>query len=134
VKRIHEEFGPQIQQARNSSPSSLVSMSKSYENGGHDRETKTIASFYAQKNPAFSEEKEWRILLVDYPSSISQLRYREANGLITPYLEIEIEVDAISAVTLGPLHPTPERDIERMLRRFDSSARVRRSSASYVVR
>jgi hypothetical protein len=134
VKAVHEEFGSQIAQARSGRDGDFITMRKDYSNGGHDRETKTVARFFAVKNPAFKEEREWRFLLVDYPSSIPDLKFRESSSLISPYVEIPIELDAISSVTLGPLHPTPTRDVERMLSTFGMNLNVRSSAASYVVR
>ena len=82
VKAIHEEFGPQIDQAQQGGEGDFISMSKDYGNGGHDRETLMVGRFFALKNPAFSEEREWRLILVDYPSSIPNLKFRESNSLI----------------------------------------------------
>lgn len=134
VKEIRGEFGAQIEQARMSGEGGHISMSKNYENGGHDRETSVISGFFTIKNPAFKEEQEWRLLLVDYPSSVKALKFRQSNGLISPYIEIPIELGVISSVSLGPLHPTPERDIERLLKSSGVAIPVRKSTATYVVR
>lgn len=134
VKSIHAEFGDQIDQARSGRDGDYITMSKRYDNGGHDRETSSVARFFSIKNPAFQEEREWRLLLVDYPSSIPNLIFRESNGLLSPYIEIAIEPNAISSITLGPLHPTPSRDIERLLSTFGIDKPVNKSVASYVLR
>jgi Protein of unknown function (DUF2971) len=134
AKSFHEEFGSQIEQARRGSDGDFITMGKNYEHGGHDRETATVSRFFCIKNPAFSEEREWRLLLVDYPSGIPNLEFRESNGLFSPYMAFPVDLESIASVTLGPLHPTPPTDVERMLSKLGVAASVRRSAASYVVR
>ncbi|MDZ4276795.1 MAG: DUF2971 domain-containing protein [Erythrobacter sp.] len=130
---IYAEFDDQIEQGRKCIGDN-VSFSKDYSNDGHDRVTALINNLFTLKNPAFQEENEWRLLLVDYPSSIENIGFRESNSLLSPYVEVPFDADLISTICLGPLHPTPPSDIERLLKVYGIDARVKRSSASYVVR
>jgi len=53
------------------------------------------------KNPAYSYEKEVR--LVKSISKIQdQIQFREARGLIVPYIDIEIDSDCVSEIIVGP--------------------------------
>jgi Protein of unknown function (DUF2971) len=51
------------------------------------------------KNPAFSEESEWRLLKI---SPDETPKFRPARGIIVPYLELPIPSDVLKSVTLGP--------------------------------
>lgn len=132
TKRIWEEFKPQIEEGRKGKGD--ISFGKDYSNGGHDRATNLISELFTVKNPAFQEEKEWRLLLVDYPTKIPEMKFRENNSLLTPYLELQITDDMIASVRLGPANPTPERDIEKLLSAYKIDATVWKSSATFIVR
>jgi hypothetical protein len=100
-----------------------------------------LDKFFKFKSDAFSEEDEVR--LVSYamhngkhahpaPSPVS---YREANGKIVPYREVELAdmgEPVIAEVVLGPKNPTPLTVVERFLEAsgFPNVA-VRYSNATY---
>ncbi|MFZ0591408.1 MAG: DUF2971 domain-containing protein [Bryobacteraceae bacterium] len=50
------------------------------------------------KNPAFQEEREWRLL--SFPSA--GIKFRIAGGRMVPYFENRFPLDAIRVVRLGP--------------------------------
>lgn len=133
TKKIWEEFKDQIEEGRRGN-GATVSFGKDYGNDGHDRVTNLISELFTVKNPSFQEEKEWRLLLVDYPSNIPVIEFRENNSLLSPYLKLPITDDMISSVVLGPANPTPERDIKKLLSAYKVDATVRKSSASFIVR
>lgn len=99
-----------------------------------ERENKLIARLFEHKNPAFQEEKEWRFFVVQFPDQLRDLDYREAGGLLSPFVCIPLDISAIEKVTLGPTHPTPLQDVEGLLKKFKIQADVCRSTASYVQR
>lgn len=60
------------------------------------------------KNNAFSEEKEWRFFAQKKENDSEAMEFREANGLLIPYLRFPIEADGIEVkrIVCGPtLHP-----------------------------
>lgn len=131
--RIGKEFRDQIEEAR-AGKGDIISFGKEYGNDGHRRVTNLISELFTIKNPSFQEEKEWRLLLVDFPSNIPGMEFRESNSLLSPYLELEIADDMIASVLLGPTNPTPKRDIEKLLSAYNIRAAVSRSSATFVAR
>ena len=83
------------------------------------------------KSPAFSEEKEWRVVHVesrDRPSNVAEVKFRTTATNIIPYIELDLSPQA------GPFHnrvpltrvvygPSPHPDLLRsslvmMLRRY----------------
>lgn len=97
--------------------------------------------FCSLKNPAFAEEKEWRVISHVLRSGDNPLRdlekmdYRPLLDRIVPFRRIPLEdvgIPPITEVVLGPRHVTPEEIVEGMLRRHSiGGATVSRSSASY---
>lgn len=67
------------------------------------------------KNPAFREEREWR--LVYFPSG--NIRFRVAGGRMVPYYEVRFSLEAIQVVRLGP--KCGDRDA-RVLKNYLTSA------------
>ena len=53
------------------------------------------------KNPAYSYEKEVR-LVKTIAKIQNQIQFREARGLIVPYIDIEIDSDCVSEIIVGP--------------------------------
>jgi hypothetical protein len=46
------------------------------------------------KNPAFAEEKEWRLVSPRMPwAAASGIKYREGHGLVVPYIELPLTLD-----------------------------------------
>lgn len=128
MKKVWDEFKLQIEEGASGS-GGYMTFRKSYEGGGHVRETEVISELFLVKNPAFQEESEWRLFIVDFASGIQNINFRERNGSISPYLEFPFE-DAIETITLGPLHPTPEPDIEKFISANCINAEIRRSRAT----
>ena len=45
------------------------------------------------KHPSFSEEKEWRVVSPVYPDTVdSPIRFREANAMLVPYIEFDLQL------------------------------------------
>ena len=96
---------------------------------------------YEFKNPAFREEREWRLTSLVTPAETSQgfdvnrMDFRCLSDRIIPYRNIPLEdvgKTAIVEVVLGPRNITPERIVEAALLRYGwGKIPVRRSSASY---
>jgi len=68
-----------------------------------DRYWKLVGNYLLQsvirfKNPAFREEREWR--LVCFPSG--NISFRVARGRMVPYYEVRFSLEAIRVVRLGP--------------------------------
>lgn len=66
------------------------------------------------KHPAFSHEEEWRLAKND---SLN-LKFRERNGLIIPYLELKLKASLIKEVWIGPTaYPSlSEKSLQLFLR------------------
>lgn len=112
----------------------IGSLSRTFTPEQHDKETEVVAALYKHKNPAFSEEAEWRLFVVQFPSRLPKFDYREDRNLLSPYLRLSIELSAIKMITLGPQHPTPPMDIENLLKSFECEAPVWTSRTSYLER
>ena len=97
---------------------------------------------FVMKNPAFSDEREWRVMahLVSKPGEIEldQLKlckYRAAGDRVIPYVDVDLAFSKdgiIEEVILGPKNITPEAYVKGLLESSGfTSVRVRRSEASY---
>lgn len=88
------------------------------------------------KNPAFSEEREWRLVSFSHKSmQDAGMGHRACGDKIVPFLEFSFEdvgVPPIARVVLGPKHQTPLHVISRLLesKRFDG-VEVVKSAATY---
>lgn len=92
-----------------------------------------VSNFLTLKNPAFSEEEEMRLLAVGDASSASNVKFREASGLLSPYVEIGISGEMIASIVLGPTNATPKSYVYRLLNNHGfRNADVQNSSASFV--
>lgn len=101
------------------------------------------------KNPAFSEEKEHRLvtspLILSGPddglpipqmmfpmSGVDQLKHREANGRITAYFELPFAATAVREIFLGPKNEFAEFDLSSFLSSNElRHVDVSRSAATY---
>jgi hypothetical protein len=103
-----------------------------------DHLVELIACF---KQPAFTEDREWRLLLVAdtaYPGeALSRVRFRHAGGHIVPYVEFDVsprvggDASPIAEVICGPLERAElsARAIQLLLKkRAIAGARVRASA------
>lgn len=89
---------------------------------------------FQQKNPAFSEEKEWRIVSPYIKNTDDDIEFRAAGYRITPYriFEFQSENGIIDEVILGPKNQTPIDIIQAALKKFGyKSVTVRKSEATY---
>lgn len=96
---------------------------------------------FAIKNPAFREEREWRIISYLFksagndPKKLQLMKFRAQSDRIIPYLAVDLEhldVPSIIEVIVGPRNITPTSVIERVLRaRGWEDVPVRRSEATY---
>jgi hypothetical protein len=94
------------------------------------------------KNPAFMEEREWRLISHVLPSSgedrgrqISRMEFRALRDRIVPFRRISLEnIDqsAITEIVLGPKNITPVQVVDAALQRHGwSDVKIRKSKASY---
>ncbi|MEY9543641.1 hypothetical protein ABIE85_006701 [Bradyrhizobium diazoefficiens] len=98
---------------------------------------------YRAKNPAFSEEREWRLIshVLSYSTEesalgdLSKMNFRAGQDRLIPYRVLplgEASLPRIAEVILGPKNITPSRYVNAALERYgwkDVSVRV--SAASY---
>ena len=98
--------------------------------------------FYSLKNPAFAEEREWRLISHVFRgagenplSDLMKMDFRPRADRIVPFRRValdEVGIAPITEVVLGPRNVTPEEIVDAMLKKYSMTAvRVRRSSASY---
>jgi hypothetical protein len=93
------------------------------------------------KNPAFQEEREWRLISFVTPNEstggmdMHRMDFRPLTDRIVPYRAIKLEnndFNPILEVVLGPRNITPEHVVRAALIRHGwKDVNVRRSSASY---
>jgi hypothetical protein len=97
---------------------------------------------YTLKNPAFQEEREWRLLsYVTRPPTnmdagdLPKMDFRAKPDRIVPIRRValpDLEIPAIVKVTLGPRNITPEQIIAAALFKYGfKDVEVSRSEASY---
>jgi hypothetical protein len=66
------------------------------------------------KNPAFSDEREWRMMLI--PDELQEIHFRPIRGAIVPYVKIPLKPEFFTRIVLGPtLH---QEFAERSLKMF----------------
>jgi len=93
------------------------------------------SEIYAFKNPAFREEREWRLVSIVTPQELLQMDFRAMPDRVVPYKEIllgDLARGAIAEVILGPKNITPDRVVRAAMARYGWGAvEVKRSEASY---
>lgn len=101
-----------------------------------------VPSMYRMKNPAFKEEREWRLLSM-IPRGVTttdlgdlpKMDFRGARDRIVPFRRIEhrdVGKRAIESVVLGPRNITPEWVVRAALAKHGyEGVEVSRSAASY---
>lgn len=98
-----------------------------------------LPDLFAFKNPAFREEREWRMISHLFKTALSKglqnMLFRAKDDRVVPYLTIDLAAladPAIKEVIIGPRNITPTPVIERMLRALGwENVSVRRSTATY---
>lgn len=101
-----------------------------------------ILHLFTMKNPAFAEEREWRVISHILPEGTSNLvvpmramDFRPLTDRIVPYRRIPLEklqYPALAEVVLGPRNITPDNVVTAALEKNGfENVKVRRSSSSY---
>jgi hypothetical protein len=93
------------------------------------------------KNPAFAEEREWRLISYilkdsgEHSGQLSEMEFRALVDRLIPFRRIpleQFEVPSITEIVLGPRNVTPDEIIHAVLRKNNwPNVHVRRSKASY---
>jgi len=108
------------------------------------------SEIYSFKNPAFREEREWRLVSTVTPGhalsnvvgpfnhttrELPRMDFRAMKDRVVPYMEIgfgDLAIGAITEVITGPKNITPDRIIWAALLKYGwGNVKVRRSEASY---
>ncbi len=100
---------------------------------------KCLAYSYIFKNPAFSEERELRIInlpLFDNSDKWfgcnGEPKFRSSGGTIASYFDFEFSLESITEIILGPKSKVNEADMSVFLRSNRlGHVTIKRSSASY---
>ncbi|ALZ75380.1 DUF2971 domain-containing protein [Rheinheimera sp. F8] len=100
---------------------SIVSTSNAFRkyNGMHGPDTINASfSLYLQaaiyKHIGFQEEKESRIIISPYMHDFEyEVKYRPKGDLLVPYVELDLPLECIKSVTVGP-HPSQELALASM--------------------
>lgn len=85
------------------------------------------------KDPAFAEEREWRLVLITHPSA-PEIQFRANQLGLVPFLPVPVPVDAIKEIVVGPgaNQPARKRGVRRFLASLDlSNVDVRCSAAPF---
>lgn len=94
-----------------------------------------LPSLFRLKTPAFSEEKEWRLISLFVPQSDLELGYRPSSDTIIPFREIElrkVHAPPLVEIVLGPKNRTPTWVVEKLLAQVGfNRVPINRSAASY---
>jgi hypothetical protein len=94
------------------------------------------------KNPAFSEEREWRLIShilrterEETSGQFAKMEFRANADRVIPFVRIPLETlphQPIVEIVLGPRNATPQHVIEGLLLRYGwSNVSIQRSTASY---
>lgn len=108
---------------------SILSQLANYEEQ-HPGETWGQLSFvlwmlrFLYKSPAFAHEREVRLILqlTDEPAPKGfnghpfEIKYREANGYIIPYVEVALPEEYLNSITIGPL--IAQQEAKQSLQKF----------------
>ncbi len=97
-------------------------------------ETMTILpKVFRQKNPAFAEEQEWRVVSIFHKLFELDIEFRSVGDRIVPYRSFEFDPEVITEVILGPKNQTPIEILNIILRKFgyNSVSLRKKSEASY---
>jgi hypothetical protein len=95
---------------------------------------------FRMKNPAFSEEREWRLisLVLSFAQEgadhgdLSRMEFRNGGDRVIPYRVVPIDTTGIREVVLGPKNITPKRYVTAALARYNwENVSVKVSAASY---
>ena len=89
---------------------------------------------FRQKNPAFAEEKEWRLISPFGKLTDDDIEFRSAGHRLIPYrpFEFQPEIGIIKEVILGPKNQTPVDITQIALKKFGyEGVSVRKSEATY---
>ncbi len=89
---------------------------------------------YRTKNPAFSEEREWRFIR-EHNRGYDGLEFRARGSQLVPYVNTPFSdalwPEAIEHVFVGPRNPTPLAVIQAFLKKSGCNCTVEVSKASY---
>jgi hypothetical protein len=95
---------------------------------------KLFPELFRQKNPAFAEEQEWRLISSFIKTTDDDIEFRSAGNRIVPYRQFEIQPESgiIQEVILGPKNQTPVDIVQIALKKFGyEDVSVRKSEATY---
>lgn len=93
-----------------------------------------VSELFAVKNPAFREEREWRLLSLDFRLPEMSVLFRARGHSLIPYrvYPMDLTMNPVSQVILGPKNQSKEKDVERFLKsKGFPDVEVSRSAASY---
>lgn len=113
-----------------------------------DKQLGPLAKIYAQvshdslvclllKNPAFCYEEEFRIAkYVDprYPSKNQNIKFRDRNGILVPFIELKLPYNLLECVMLGPTnnYSTNQVTVDLLLKcKGVGNVKVKHSSIPY---
>lgn len=94
------------------------------------------------KNPAFSEEREWRVISHIFRNErekdleqLTKMDFRSHQDQIVPFARVPLESlpePSVTEIILGPRNATPEYVVQALLSKYGwSNVSVRKSNASY---
>jgi hypothetical protein len=95
-----------------------------------------VRVFATIKDPAFSEEKEWRLVTTGWRGLMPPLNLRVAeNGVLVPYIEHTVRDEALAEIVVGPGEHQELRveGVHRLVRstRLSSAVRVTKSDVPF---
>lgn len=95
-----------------------------------------VRELYRYKNPAFAEEREWRLLTTFQPEKVPPMfEVHPTRAILKPYVNLSIrdhKKHLVGEVIIGPKNATPNAVVEAFLRASGHpNAIVRRSNSTY---
>jgi hypothetical protein len=130
VRILHAAFGDDAKKYQEGS-NGIGSMSLEFTPEKHEAQKAAARSLFKVKNGAFAEEKEWRLFTFESVKKVEGVEFRESRGILSPFIKIDIPVDLIRCVWLGPTNKTSQPIIEEALKVSDIDCPVYTSHASY---
>lgn len=98
-----------------------------------------VQSSVSEKNPAFTEENECRLLNLTYQANtgeffntVSDIKFKASGGRLTSYFDYVFQPKIVTEIMLGPKSEIDENELVLFLQKHGyEGVRVSRSSASY---
>ena len=133
IRKLHETFSDDSRKYAEANGYGSLKLDFGKHGEKHQKYAEAARALFTVKNPAFSEEQEWRLFSFGSLDSMNGVKIRSTGKSLSPYIPITIPKKAVLRVTVGPTNHTREYILKHALEvnGFDS-VRVTTSKATYL--